>query len=113
LYAHVQVSSNTKDVVDMPIVTAGLPPGFEPDQDALDALVRERHVEKVQRTPREVIFYLRRLDPGQTIRLPLRLTAKFPVRAQVPAPTAYEYYRPERRATGSPLLVTSRGQDPG
>ena len=109
LLAEVQVASHAKEAIDMPIVTAGLPPGFEPDQDALDKLVRSRQVEKVQRTPREVIFYLRRLDPGQSIRLPVRMTAKFPVRAQVPAPTAYEYYRPERRAAGDPIVVTVKG----
>src|SRR5262249_11496843 len=61
LLAEVQVKSHAKEAIDMPIVTAGLPPGFEPDQDALDKLVRGHQVEKVQRTPREVIFYLRRL----------------------------------------------------
>src|SRR5262249_58657148 len=74
--AEVQVTSHTKEAVDMPIVTAGLPPGFEPDQDALDKLVRARQVEKVQRTPREVVFYLRLLHPGQSIRLPLRTTSE-------------------------------------
>jgi hypothetical protein len=109
LLAEVQVTSHAKEAIDMPIVTAGLPPGFEPDQDALDKLVRSRQVEKVQRTPREVIFYLRRLDAGQSIRLPVRMTAKFPVRAQVPAATAYEYYRPERRAAGDPIVVVVKG----
>src|SRR5262249_5705878 len=53
MLAEVQVTSHTAEAIDMPIVTSGLPPGFEPDQDALDKLVRARHVEKVQRTPRE------------------------------------------------------------
>ena len=39
----------------------------------------------------------------------LHLRAKFPERVQLPAPRAYEYYRPERSAVGAPLTVTVRG----
>jgi uncharacterized protein YfaS (alpha-2-macroglobulin family) len=103
------VRVQAREAVDMPIVTAGIPPGFDVDVEELDRLVRERKVEKVQRTPREVVFYLRRLEGGQPMTLPVRLTARFPLRVQVPAPTAYEYYRPERRTAGRPLVVSVRG----
>ncbi|MSP62505.1 MAG: hypothetical protein EXR72_19670 [Myxococcales bacterium] len=104
-----EVRVTSREAVDMPIVTAGLPPGFDVDGDALDALVKSRVVEKVQRTPREVIFYLRALEAGRPLTLPLHLTARFPARVLVPPPTVYEYYRPERKAAGEPVLVTVKG----
>jgi hypothetical protein len=91
--------------LEMPIVTAGLPPGFDVDGDALDALVSAHVVDKVQRTPREVIFYLTRIPAGRPLVLPLQLRARFPVDAEVPAPTVYEYYRPEQRALGAPKRI--------
>jgi hypothetical protein len=57
-------------------------------------------VEKVQRTPREVIFYLRALEPRRPITLEVPLVPRIPSRAQLPAPTVYEYYKPERKAVG-------------
>jgi hypothetical protein len=99
------VAFATRDALDMPIVTAGLPPGFDVDGDALDRLVASGAVAKVQRTPRELIFYLTGLAPGrrQTLAVPLR--SRFPSRVQLPAPTLYEYYRPERRVVGAVSLV--------
>jgi A-macroglobulin TED domain/Alpha-2-macroglobulin family/MG2 domain/A-macroglobulin receptor binding domain/Macroglobulin domain MG3 len=104
-----EVRVATSAAADMPIVTAGLPPGFDLDGEDLDRLVKAGTVEKVQRTPREVIFYLRALDPAHPLTLPLHLTSRMPARVAVPPATVYEYYRPERRAAGAPLTVTVRG----
>jgi uncharacterized protein YfaS (alpha-2-macroglobulin family) len=93
--------------LDMPIVTAGLPPGFDVDGDELQRLVREKIVDKVQKGPRELTLYLSRID--KPLSLKLRLTSRFPEKVQLPAPTAYEYYRPERRAAGTPLTVSVDG----
>ena len=95
--------------IDMPIVEAGLPPGFDVDQEALDGLVKARIVEKVQATPRALVFYLAHLEGGKAIELPVHLKARFPARVQVPAPTVYEYYKPERRAVGAAGVVTVEG----
>jgi hypothetical protein len=93
--------------LDMPIVTAGLPPGFDVDAEELDKLVKSHIVEKVQHGTRELTFYLTKLD--RPILLELHLTSRFPEKVQLPAPTAYEYYKPERKAAGAPLVVTVSG----
>jgi uncharacterized protein YfaS (alpha-2-macroglobulin family) len=95
--------------LDMPIVTAGLPPGFDVEAADLDRLVKSGAVAKVQRTPRELVFYLTGLAPGRPQTVEVGLRPRFPARVQVPAPTLYEYYRPERRVTGAPARVTVGG----
>jgi len=107
LIERIDVTSRT--ALDMPIVTAGLPPGFDVDGDALDALVKSHAVAKVERRPRELVLYLVHLAPGSTFSVEVPLTARFPLRVQVPAPTAYEYYKPEQRAVGAPLRVEVKG----
>src|SRR5204863_392932 len=92
------------NTLDMPIVTAGLPPGFDVDGEELQKLVRGGVVDKVQQGPRELTFYLTRID--KPLSLKLHLTSRFPEKVQLPAATAYEYYRPERRASGAPATVT-------
>ncbi len=104
-----EVQVESPDALDMPIVTAGLPPGFDVDGEALDALVKSKRVAKTERRPRELVLYLVRLEPHQPFTVKVPLTARFPLRVQVPAPTAYEYYKPERRALGRPLEVIVGG----
>jgi hypothetical protein len=93
--------------IDMPIVTAGVPPGFDVDGEELQKLVRDKLVDKVQQGPREVTFYLTRIDAPTS--LTLHLTPRFPEKVQLPASTAYEYYKPERRAAAAPMTVTVGG----
>lgn len=90
--------------LEMPMVTVGLPPGFDVDREALDALVRQRTIEKYEVGTRAVVLYLERLLRGVSS-LPLRLVARVPARVQVPPPVVYAYYEPERRAVGAPQLV--------
>jgi hypothetical protein len=92
--------------VDMPIVTAGLPPGFDVDGAELDRLVADKVVDKVQRDRDGVILYLTRLTVERPFSVSLHLKPRFPLRVQIPPPSAYEYYRPERRASGGALTVT-------
>jgi hypothetical protein len=108
LLAEVELTSHLDEPVDMPLVQAGLPPGFDVDVEALDRLVADGKVAKFERGVREVTFYLLKLPARATVRLPVRLWARLPGEVQLPAPLAYEYYRPERRALGRPLRVASR-----
>jgi hypothetical protein len=102
----VRIEASSRKSLDMPIVTAGLPPGFDVDGEELDKLVKTKVVDKLQRTPTGLVLYLTRLDPSAPLRIALHLRARFPEKVQVPAATVYEYYRPERAAAGEPLLVT-------
>jgi hypothetical protein len=107
--ATVRIVSRAAKPADMPIVTVGLPPGLDVDPEDFERLVREHVVAKVQRGAREAIFYLTRLDPGQTLSFRYRLHPRFPVQVQAPAATIYEYYRPEHRASDAPILLTVHG----
>lgn len=107
--ATVRIISRAAKPADMPIVTVGLPPGLDVDPEDFERLVRAHVVAKVQRGAREAIFYLTRLDPGQTLSFHYRLRPRFPVQVQAPAATIYEYYRPEHRASDTPILLTVRG----
>jgi len=57
-------------------------------------------IARYQITARQAIVYLRLLDPGQSLKLRYRLKATMPVKVTVPDARAYEYYNPDKRATG-------------
>jgi uncharacterized repeat protein (TIGR01451 family) len=92
-------------VLDLPI-----PAGFDPLPADLDALVASQVASKYQRTPRQIILYLRDLPSGKTLSLRYRLRATMPVRTTVSAARAYSYYEPERQGTSRPgrLVVNDR-----
>jgi uncharacterized protein YfaS (alpha-2-macroglobulin family) len=104
-----KVACQSRVAIDMPIVSAAVPPGFDVDGEELDALVRSHAVDKVQRSPGGVILYLTRMQPAQPFELTLHLRAKFPESVQVPPSTVYEYYRPERKASGVPRMIAVSG----
>jgi hypothetical protein len=89
----------------MPLVDLGVPPGFQVEVADLDRLVTDHTILRYSVTPRQLIVYLERLQPGQTLSLRYRLRAKLPVRAQAPASEAYLYYTPEERAATRPVLL--------
>ena len=64
-------------------------------------------------TPRQIIIYIRSLDPASpttpSLTVPYILRATNPVRIQSPAATAYEYYNPQNRATTATILLEIRG----
>jgi hypothetical protein len=103
------VRARARVAVDMPMVVAALPPGFDVDGAELEKLVAAHAVDKVQRTADGVLLYLTRLDPAKEFRVDLHLRARFPERVLLPASRAYEYYRPERQAASVPRLVEVEG----
>ena len=96
--ADVRVRSRHRETLSMLIVDVGLAPGFTPEAESLAALTRSRQIERYEITPRQLILYLRDLPPGAELRLPVRLRAKFPVRAVTPPSEVYEYYHPQNRS---------------
>jgi uncharacterized protein YfaS (alpha-2-macroglobulin family) len=87
------------------IVDLGIPPGFSPVTADLDALVDEARIERYELTGRQIILYLADVPSGEVFELSYRLQARFPIRAQTPASTAYDYYTPEQRATEPPQRI--------
>ena len=88
-------------VLDLPI-----PAGFAPRPEDLEALVASGGASKCQRTPRQIVVYLRDLEPGKPLVLRYRLRTTMPVRVTVPAARAYSYYEPEREGMSRSAQLT-------
>lgn len=102
---HVAVKNLTRRVANMVMIDVGVPPGFDVKTEDLEALVGKQLISKFSVTGRQVIIYLTKIDSAKTFELSYRVKARYPVRAQAPASTAYEYYNPERTATVAPQVV--------
>lgn len=89
-------------ILDLPV-----PGGFAAEADDFTAMVKTNQIAKFQVTPRQVIVYLRQLDPGQTLTLNYRLKATMPVSVAVNGARAYEYYNPanETKSTARRLIA--------
>jgi uncharacterized protein YfaS (alpha-2-macroglobulin family) len=105
LLANVSIRSHHRESLAMLIADLGLAPGFAPDPASLAALQQSGRIERYEVTPRQLILYLRDLAPGAELRLPVRLRARFPVRAKTPPATVYEYYNPAHRAVTAPVMM--------
>ncbi|MHC4744414.1 MAG: prenyltransferase/squalene oxidase repeat-containing protein, partial [Planctomycetota bacterium] len=90
----------------MMIVDVGVPTGFAPVQESLDALVDANQVSKVEVAGRKVILYVDGLAGGEERSLTFRVIARFPVRAVIPDSKAYVYYEPDIRAEDAGREIT-------
>ena len=82
----------------MMIVDVGVPTGFAPVRESLDALVEAGSVSKAEAAGRKVIFYVDGLSSGEQRAFTFQVKARFPVRAVIPDSKAYLYYEPQVRA---------------
>ena len=106
--AKVTVKNLATARADMVVLDLGVPPGFEVQTGDLAELVGTK-IKKFTPAARQIIIYLDKLDPGQTLELQYRLKAKFPVKARTPKSTAYEYYNPGDKATAQPVEMVVKG----
>ncbi|HSD84534.1 MAG TPA: hypothetical protein VLG46_11775, partial [Anaerolineae bacterium] len=100
------------------LIDLGVPPGFTVQTDDLDHLIAYykslpdsyvgAKVERYELTGRQVLIYLTNLSGAQPIDFSYRLTARFPLVAQTPSSTAYDYYNPDVSGEAAPqtLVVT-------
>lgn len=88
------------------LVDLGIPPGFAPIAADLDALVKERQIDRYELTGRQIILYLTNVRSGEQLRLPYRLQAKYPIRAQTPASQVFDYYAPDQGSVEPPQRIT-------
>ena len=98
----VKIHNNTDRIAEMPLIDVGVPPGFSVVSDKLAAAVEAKTISKFTVAARQVILYLEKLDPGQTVTLTYQVRAKFPIKARTPLSKAYPYYNPEKVATSAP-----------
>ncbi|NPV48472.1 MAG: hypothetical protein HPY69_16150 [Armatimonadetes bacterium] len=104
--AKVSVRNNLPGQTSMIIVDLGLPPGFELQAEDIANLVENGTLQKFSLTGRQIICYLEKLEAGQVVSFTYRLKAKYPLKAQTPKSTVYEYYNPDRRAEATPVSIT-------
>jgi uncharacterized protein YfaS (alpha-2-macroglobulin family) len=96
----------TPQGADTLIVDLGLPPGFAPVTEDLDALVEEGLIERYELRDRSIILYLSGVQSGRVYTFAYRLLARTPVSVQAPASEVYDYYAPDQRAADRPQRIT-------
>jgi hypothetical protein len=97
------------------IVDLGIPPGFEVLSEDLGDLVA-RHSDlpedhkgakfsRFDLTGRQIIVYLEGLKAGQSLDFRYRIRARYPIKAQTPPSSAYDYYNPGVSAVSAPAAI--------
>jgi uncharacterized protein YfaS (alpha-2-macroglobulin family) len=92
----------------MTLVDLGVPPGFSVKTEDLDALVKAKTIARYELTGRQIIIYLEEFDSRRPVNFAYHLKAKFPLRAQTPSSTSYDYYNPSVAATQPPQQLVVR-----
>jgi CD109 antigen len=100
-------------VSGMMIVDVGVPTGFSPVQESLDALIEDGFVSRVEVAGRKVILYVDGLPSGRLRTFSFQVKARFPVRAFIPDSKAYLYYEPGIRAEEQGTKITAGFPDAG
>ena len=102
----VGVKLNREGVVKMALVDLGVPPGFAVLSEDLSRLVERGLIARYELTGRQIIIYLEDFSSEAPIRFSYRLRARFPMQAQTPPSSAYDYYNPSDLTVRAPLEVT-------
>src|SRR5262245_6108895 len=97
-------------VAPMVMLDLPVPAGFAVDPEGLAKAVQEGKAAKFQVTGRQVIVYLRGLQPGAKLELRYTLRATMPVVVAVPPARAYEYYDPDKKGQSAPTRMTVRAK---
>jgi uncharacterized protein YfaS (alpha-2-macroglobulin family) len=101
----VTVKNHTGRGINMAIVDLGIPPGFDVDAAAFEAMQEQGRIAKFEVTGNQVILYLRELSGTTPFRFEYALRAKYPLRVQTPASAVYEYYQPQNQAQSTPEIL--------
>lgn len=97
LRCSVQVTRRSDIPMSMAIIDLGIPPGFSVDSSAFEQLVASGALAKYELTSNQCILYVRTIVREQPLRFTYELKALYPIRAQIPPSSIYEYYQPENR----------------
>jgi hypothetical protein len=103
------VRNNLGKTANMVMVDLGIPPGFDllsedlQDYREKSSNLRSGRLQKFTLTATQAILYFESFAPGDTVRLSLRLRAKYPIRARTFPSRAYEYYEPEVNGVARPV----------
>ena len=100
---------------DWALIDLGLPPGFTVQTEDLDALVTRYKdvppdyalptIKRYELTGRQILVYIGDLSYGNPLTFSYHLRAKFPLVAQTPASSAYDYYNPQVSGEAGPQTL--------
>ncbi len=99
----VQLKSGT---ARMTLVDLGVPPGFTVMSEDLDAAVKGKKISRYELAGRQIIVYLEEFSSKTPVTFNYHLKAKFPLRAQTPSSSTYDYYNPGTVGVQAPLQLT-------
>ncbi|HEY85947.1 MAG TPA: hypothetical protein G4N96_12645 [Chloroflexi bacterium] len=99
----VKIALKQGGVVKMALIDLGVPPGFTVLSEDLARLVEQSVISRYELTGRQIIIYLENLSSEQPVKFSYRLRARFPMRAQTPPSSAYDYYNPTQQTIKAPL----------
>lgn len=112
---NVEVNLNVEGVANMAIVDLGIPPGFAVVADDLENRVQRDldrpedyvgvRIKRYEITGRQIIVYVEDLTYGEPLTFSYRLLARYPISAQTPASTAYDYYNPDVISVARPQAM--------
>ena len=102
----VGVRLNEEGVVRMALVDLGVPPGFSVLTEDLSYLVEQGVIARYELTGRQIIIYLEDFSSEAPLTFSYRLRARFPMRAQTPPSSVYDYYNPGDLTMQPPLEVS-------
>jgi hypothetical protein len=96
---------NQEGVVKMALIDLGVPPGFTVLTEDLSRLIEQGAIARYELTGRQIIIYLEDFSSDQPLKFSYRLRARFPMRAQTPSSSVYDYYNPTAQTTEAPLQI--------
>ena len=104
----VTIHNQTTSIAEMPLIDVGVPPGFTVNPEKLEDAVAKQTISKYTVAARQVILYMEKLGPGETVVLTYQIRAKYPIKARTPLSRVYPYYNPERVTVSAPqdIVVT-------
>jgi len=104
----VTIHNQTTSIAEMPLIDVGVPPGFTVNPEELENAVAKQTISKYTVAARQVILYMEKLGPGETVTLTYQIRAKYPIKARTPLSKVYPYYNPERVTVSAPqdIVVT-------
>ena len=105
------VRNNLEKNANMVMVDLGIPPGFDLLSEDLQeyqertAGKKSGRLQKYSLTATQAILYFDTFGPGETVTVPYRLRAKYPVRAKTFSSRVYEYYDPDVKSVARPVQM--------
>ncbi len=98
----VTVNNSSAKPGETVIIDLGVPPGFDVMTEDFETLLNQQKIERFDMTGRQVIVYLKRLEPGKSFTFSYGLRAKFPVKITTPVSEVYEYYNANTKGYSVP-----------